>query len=505
MNKRISLILLGAALVSILLLPGRLARAALPPIQEISYYPRNHAWLKFWTEWPATQLEMDADLDLMRDLGANTVRIFVHPNAFGYPGVPTPAQLGRLEDALALIDDHQLKAHLTLFDCWWSWHEIEASKAWMAAIVGPYRDDPRIAMWELQNEVPLYDQEGRKNQAVHDWVQALFPDLKQLAGDTPCTVSVSHVEWLEDIQDLTDPEPDLYSLHWYPDSLLTWTTPLAATLRRAKERVGADKLLLGESGIHTCCLSEDTQADLYRDVLYTAHQEGILHLGQWTLYDFPEGTAQCNPAAPASCAERHFGLYRLDGSPKPAAQVLRDAFHGQFPSSPAPALVRNLSFEGTCLEECGLDNWRPWDEEWTGQCWFEQDCTAAHSGNCSVRVQGVPTMTVGLYNVPGMPVRRARYSLEGFVKADGLDGTAWIALVWFDENEVWLGKDSRSNPITGTVTEWTRLLINGVEPPPEAAYVQVFAQVGPASSDARVWFDDITTLVHRAHLPLVQR
>jgi hypothetical protein len=510
-NKKVVWIVLGAAfyLALVPLLPGEATMAALPPVQEISYYPRNHAWLEFWANWPDALQEMDADLDPIRDLGANTVRIFVHPGAFNYPGVPTPAQLERFEEALGLIDAHELRAHVNLFDCWWSWPEIVDSRAWMAKMVGPYRDDPRIALWELQNEVPLYDEKGQKNQAVHDWVRALFPDLKQLAGSTPCTVSVSHVEWLQDIKTLTgSTPPDLYSLHWYPDSLLTWTATLTATLQRAQELVGGDRLLLGEFGAETSTFTEDTQADLYRDVLYYAHQQGIVHLGQWTLYDFPEGTAQCDPATPASCAERHFGIYRLDGSPKPAAQVLRDAFHGRFPSSPGPALVHNPSFEE--WDSCAgrLRNWFPWDERWTEEYWFEQDCTEAHTGVCSVRVGGVPTMTVGLYNGPALSLDLApgkRYSLEGYARAHRLDGEAWIAFSWFDASGAWLNRDSRSNPISGTIAEWTRLYIDGVEPPPGAAYVQVFAQVGPASSGARVWFDGVTTLAHKAHLPLLQR
>ena len=323
-------------------------------------------------------------------------------------------------------------------------------------------------------------------------------------------MSVSHVEWLADIQSLTAPTtPDLYSLHWYPDSLLTWTATLTPTLQRAKELVGADRLLLGEFGAETSTFTEDTQADLYRDVLYYAHQQGIVHLGQWTLYDFPAGTTQCDPATPASCAERHFGIYRLDGSPKPAAQVLRDAFHDQFPPAPGLALVRNPSFEE--WDSCAgrLRNWFPWDEGWTEEYWFEQDCTKVHTGDCSVRVAGVPTMAVGLYNGPALVVERAapgqRYSLEGYARSEGLDGEAWIAFSWFDENGGWLDRDDRSNPITGTVTGWTRLLIDNVEPPAGAAYVQVFAQVSAADPSARVWFDDVTTLVHRAHLPLVQR
>ena len=493
---------LAAALLATLVLAGRTSTASRAPLKEVSYYPRNHAWLKFWEDWPDTVHEMDEDLDRIAGLGANTVRIFVHPAAFHYPAAPTPAQLGRLEEALATIAAHGLQAHVTLFDCWWSWPEIEASKAWMAGIVGAHQNDPRVAVWELQNEVDL------SRPVVRDWVRALFPYLKRLAGDTPCTLSVLDVEWLDDVQALTAPTtPDLYSLHWYPPSPLTWTTTLSATLQRAVELVGADRLLLGEFGFHTCCFTEATQADLYRDVLYTARQQGIVHLGQWTLYDFPAGTAQCDPQTAASCAERHFGVYRLDGSPKPAAEVLRDAFHDHYPASPSPSLVRNESFEEGGANGCERANWRPWDEQWTGQPRYQRDCATAHSGRCSVRVSGSPTMTVGLYNVPALALEKGRqYSLAGYARADGLgESEAWLVFSCFDGDGNWIGNHGRSEPLRGTVRPWTRLRVEGVTFPEDAAFCQVFAQVGPAPPQAVVWFDDVTTLFERVRLPLMWR
>ena len=63
-------------------------------------------------------------------------------------------------------------------------------------------------------------------------------------------------------------------------------------------------------------------------------------------------------------------------------------------------------------------------------------------------------LAVGTYNVPAHPVKGgARYSLEGYVRAEGLglEGKAWIALSCFDAEENWLG-DVRSAPLTGAAT-----------------------------------------------------
>lgn len=462
-----------------------------PPLKEINYYPRNYAWEAFWQQWPQAKLEMDADLDRIQALGANTVRIFLHPSVFGYPQ-PDSDFLVYLEEALALIDAHGLKAHVNLFDCWWLWDDLDGSRAWLAAIVGPYQNDPRIAVWELQNEVQL-DQQG-----VRDWVEVMFPYLKQQAGDTPCTVSVNRVEWLDDVRDLTNPtSPDVYSLHWYPADDLTWIYTFSSTLDSALQVVDASDLLLGEFGYNTYDLSEANQADLYRDVLYYAHQRGIVHLGAWTLNDFPTGTVQCAGYVPPP-GERHFGLYRLDGSPKLAASILHYAFLGSPPSSPSPVAVLNSSFEDLNPNSGQLDDWRPWDQNWTGQQTFEQDCTVAHSGGCSVRVQrpvGV-SETVGLYASTGFPVKpRWSYSLEGYVRTENLDGWTRIVLAWFDSQGGWLGADTYSQSISDPNSlQWERVGIDAVTPPASAAYFQVYAHMYSDDTDSCVWLDDVVLL-----------
>ncbi len=156
--------------------------AQIPALKEINYYPRNYAWTGFWEQWDSAIVEMDADLERIADLGANTVRIFLHQGMENL--------LTELDGTLDLIASHGLKAHVTLFDCWDPWapgSSIEGNKALIDQIVLPLKDDERIAVWELKNEVDL------GNPDVPGWVGEMYPYLKQQAGDTPCTVSVNRV------------------------------------------------------------------------------------------------------------------------------------------------------------------------------------------------------------------------------------------------------------------------------------------------------------------------
>jgi hypothetical protein len=62
--------------------------------------------------------------------------------------------------------------------------------------------------------------------------------------------------------------------------------------------------------------TEAEQARLYAVVLAAAEKDRVAGVLPWCLYDYPIKDPN----------ESHFGLVRGDGSLKPAAQVLRDAY-----------------------------------------------------------------------------------------------------------------------------------------------------------------------------------
>ncbi|MGC1378805.1 MAG: hypothetical protein WA821_21415 [Anaerolineales bacterium] len=467
----------------------------LSSLKEISYYPKDYAWEQMWLQWPEAKVEMDQDLDRIKALGVNTVRIFLQPSAFGYPGVPNATQSGYFDEALALIDAHGLKAHVTLFDCWGSWADISGSETWLAAIVAPHKDDPRITLWELKNEI-IFDPSKPEYQTVRDWFQALFPFLKAQAGNTPVTVSVYNVEWLADVKALSGATPpDIYSLHWYPNEVV-WTDEFPRIIDRAHVLIDQAPLLIGEFGLSTYTYSDDLQADLVTNVLYYAHQKGITNLGFWTLNDFPTNTFICCVMPKAE--QWYYGLYRTDGTQKPAAPILKAAFQGNPPSSLSPRRVlNNLSFEDLNPYSGYLYYWWPWDQDWTGQHWEVQDCTIAHSGTCSAKLHGPVSKDVGLYNILAFPIDPGKlYSVEAWVRTENLDGSACIVFSWFDQYGAWLS--NTANCVTDpNLAKWTPIRIVDAKPaqPPltdrTAAYAEVFVQVTSSDPNSLVWFDDV--------------
>jgi hypothetical protein len=453
----------------------------------VNYYPRDFAREEIWRQWPEAKQAMAADLERVRGLGANTVRLPVHPNVFGYPQ-PRSESLDDIEEALALVESFGLRVQLTLFACWWAWGDLEGSRSWLTHILDRFANDPRVVLWELYNEAPL-DQP-----AAREWIRQIFPELKERVPGA-ATVSVNRVDWLADLRELTENNPvDVYNLHWYAHSH-SWTRTLPADLDQALTFVNGTDLMLGEFGHSTLAASEARQRDLFRDVLYHASQRSIRHLGVWTLTDFAEGTGGCE-GSPTPDGENYYGLFRRDGSPKPAAELVRLGFNGEPPSSPAPLAVPNASFEEIDPYSQRVDDWRSWDIEFSRASRFNLDCTVARTGRCSARVFGPTQTPIGLYAGHLIPVEREQvYALQGYARVDGAVGWVRLVLAWFDEEARWLGVDTRS-PQEGIADDsgWLLLLTKDQRPPPGARYAQVYAQAYLNGPGASAWFDDISLI-----------
>ena len=119
-------------------------------LKEVNYYPAAGGWTYMWSHFDPTAI--DRDFARIRALDANTVRIIIQPSVFGFPTV-RPVMADRLSEVIGLAAKHSLRVHLTLFDWWSQFSDIDGSKEWVSSLLSRYRDDPRIAVVELQNEI----------------------------------------------------------------------------------------------------------------------------------------------------------------------------------------------------------------------------------------------------------------------------------------------------------------------------------------------------------------
>ena len=496
-NRKLGLTLLVAALlVTVVGIPweASLARAStgtlvqagtatpmamLAGLRAIDYYPAQNGWTYLWTRFDAA--EIDADFaKIATFLHANTVRIGAQPSAFGYPR-PRPRMLSELSRVITMAASHGLRVQMTLFGFWKRYSDIAGSKLWAHAIVSPYAGDPRIAFIELQNEI------NPTNATAMTWGQTMLPYLKQIDGAIPVTVSVTgdptRLKRLRTA--LRSKQPDFYDWHYYG-----FAENAQAAFAKAKALAGSRPLLIGESGRPTSVANgwgpdglEQTQGaqEAYQDyylraVQYAAQQAGLPPVMPWIYSDF---TSTAIPFA-TSANQYSFGLYRTDGSAKPAAGSMGSFFAG----NPISLDINNGFEQGDALPFL----WRIYS---ASGAQFARDCTVAHSGSCSARISqdtgiGLPEFVNAPINghvSPGQVV-----TASAWVRGQNATGNTKVVLFWYSAGGVQLGWAVSDSLPTGT-TSWMQLTATGTAPA-GADHTEIALQSG--QNTGTVWFDDVT-------------
>lgn len=293
-------------------------------LKEVNYYPAAGAHTYMWSRFDPTAI--DGDFARIRALGANTVRIFIQPDVFGFPTV-RPVMADRLSEVIGLAAKHSLRVHLTLFDWWSRFGDVDGSKEWVSSLLSRYRDDPRIAVVELQNEV-----NPQSPEAVA-WVTSMLPYLSTVMPGTLRTVSTASVPpevFALFTQELKSSPPDFWDYHYYGPAADAYSV-----LSRIKALAAPRPLFVGETGYSTDAApggqaaQEQEQAAYYRAVFTAAAALGLPTPAPWTLNDFSPGSIP--PVSPSADepAQYGYGLFRLNGTPKPAAAVVSKAFSGK--------------------------------------------------------------------------------------------------------------------------------------------------------------------------------
>jgi endo-1,4-beta-mannosidase len=289
-------------------------------LKEVNYYPAAGGWTYMWSHFDPAAI--DRDFARIRALDANAVRIIVQPSVFGFP-IVHPDMANRLFEVIGLATKHSLLVHLTLFDWWTRYTDIHGSKEWVSSLLSRYRHDPRIAVLELQNEV------NPQNPAAVAWVTRLLPYLSTVMPGTLRTVSSGSVPpevFALLTHELKKSPPDFWDYHYYGPA-----ADVYSVLSRIKALSAPLPLFVGETGYSTNgtpggqAAQKHAQETFYRAVFSAAAALGLPPPAPWTLNDFsqraiPPGQTAVDPA------QYGYGLFQLNGTPKPAAAVVRRAF-----------------------------------------------------------------------------------------------------------------------------------------------------------------------------------
>ncbi len=305
-------------------------------LKGANYYPQWRPWADMWSEWDGPQIARELR-QARDDLGLNALRVMVPYNFSGKKGGGgklAPELVARLRELLQIAGSLDMRLIVTLFDFD---HDFPAAGsageardlAYLRELVPQFADDERIAMWDVHNEPDQYEAWRGGNAAeVLSWLGRMADAVHALAPRQLVTVGMSlHPNlWLAgpDGRRVID-YSDVVSVHNYD----------AATAARQLDEVRAHTakpIVVEEFGWPTgpACVenyTEDTQLALFRAEMAAVRGRASGAFA-WVLRDFDAG-----PTFRWDSREEHFGLYRPDGSLKPAAAELRGLAAPPLPSA----------------------------------------------------------------------------------------------------------------------------------------------------------------------------
>ncbi len=451
-------------------------------LRVMNYYPAANGWTYMWTNWSPGTLR--ADFARIRALGANTVRIIVFPETFGWPRI-SGYMAARFADALNIAASERLGVQLTLFDLWNDYTEVGQSRAWLKELLGPYASNPEIQLIELKNEV------DPSVPAEVTWLRALLHTLRSVMPHTPSTVSVSGTAGPAGFallrKELTGSPLDVADIHLYGSDTNAYGWMLAA-----KRAAGSLPLFIGEAGYPLTVSSyggleadELRQAQWFSVLFAAARAAGVPPPAPWTLYDFKPG------AIPALVHDQvnepqayHFGLYSATGQWRPAVWVVEQAFAG-----------RNVDFSDFTSGLSGMSSllvWTPYISQ-LGELAYDPNVGYLRPG--SVRLSDTPRgqgRAPAFSLVPTHPAIPGQlWTVSVWAKGINVNGVAQLSLAWFDSAGAYLG-ETNSSPLPSGNPPWTRLVARA-QVPHNATSIQLFLKsYGVAGT---VWFDDVQITV----------
>jgi hypothetical protein len=333
-------------------------------IEGLNYYEKDHAWDRFWPYWHVKEnrATVEHELDIARDLGVNTLRIFLRWKHFAPlgPTVPLTAKQD-LDDFLNLAAAKQMKVLITLFDG--MPNEGSASLyitpavgiAYLDSLFTPFTNttgvtvdfstDCRILAWDVKNEPDLdyrLDANGDGNpgtpedrEAVQNWVKEMIRHLRRKDSCHPITVGISGA--VGGIYDSTiigyyADIVDFLSVHYF-----LYEGNFPTVIDTVEALTGGKPIVVEEFGLHTQAghpsdpHAERDQAAYYNAILSTVEADRLAGAMFWTLNDFSYIIATDE-------REKHLGILHnssvtttevltpADYSEKPAANVVWEHF-----------------------------------------------------------------------------------------------------------------------------------------------------------------------------------
>lgn len=203
--------------------------------------------------------------------------------------------------------------------------EDEENLDFVKRFFGAFRDDPRIIGYDLLNEADWishehwqWEQEPETAAKRLVWFRRMYDAIKEVDENHLVTMGAtfSYSYWRPSQPFTLESFVDLVDFHYYRRNYREST--MREEIRRVKEHTGKP-IILGEFGFSSCpkfstkgepVHSEEMQERMYREYISDCVAEDISGVMPWNLIDYREELHD---------GESLHGLFRIDGSPKPAA------------------------------------------------------------------------------------------------------------------------------------------------------------------------------------------
>lgn len=288
------------------------------PIKGINYYPKDYPWLAFWEKFDKDIVIKD--FKIIKDLGLNSVRIFIPYEAFGKYNVASK-KLQHLKTVLDVAQQQNLKVIVTLFDFYSDYSVLDYSlcDTHIEQIINTTKGHPALLQYDIKNE-PDLDFKFRKKEKVINWLSFVIDRIKERDITTPVTIG-----WYDAKNaHLLEQKVDVVSFHYYkkPSKFIeTYNTLKAKTTK---------PIVLQEYGKHSYnsfwfpfSNTESTQALYYQKMQEQFSQLGNINYISWTLYDFPEIDASVFGRIPwRTNPQKNYGIINTNGDLKEVSKFL---------------------------------------------------------------------------------------------------------------------------------------------------------------------------------------
>lgn len=289
-------------------------------IKGLNYYPKDTPWDVFGKKYSDSIISKD--FGLIKEMGLNTIRIFIPYEDFGAAFVDGK-KIDKVKSLLDKAYENELKVVVTLFDFYGNYDVFDwtLTHRHVEQVVLALKDHKAILAWDIKNE-PDLDFESRGKEMVMAWLDQMVDEVRKWDGKHPVTIGWATPEGALNLNE----KLDFISFHYYRE-----LKDFEEAYNQLEEGINDPEkpIVLQEYGLSSYGGlwnfyrgSEEDQANYYKEIQGILEDHNIPFLF-WTLYDFSQVPNAVVGRLPwRKKPQEFYGCYDTEGKPKPATKYL---------------------------------------------------------------------------------------------------------------------------------------------------------------------------------------